>query len=849
MINLERIVVRLVGDASHFEKTMKKASSTVDSVARKIESTGKSLSLKVTTPLSIIGSASLAAFGSFDSAMTQSTAIMQVTEKQIERMKNQALDLGTEGAVGPTQLAESYYFLASAGLDAEQSMATLPTVAKFATAGMFDMSTATDLLTDAQSALGLEFDAQGKNITRLGNALVKANTMANASVQQFSEALTNDAATASLQFNMEMETTLALLATYADKGKKGAEAGSLLGRAVRLMAGAYSENAEVFEKYGIDVIDKATGEYRNFIDIVQDMEVAFKDLTGPQKAVALEQLGFAALAQKSILPLLGVSEKTREYERNLKNAGDVMEDVAGKQGKSFSAQMKNVWNNVKAAGIAIGEILAPAVSMIAGWIKSLTEWFRSLNPAIQKTIVYIGVAVAVIGPLLVAISMLLKFGGFLLATLGGAMAVFGKVALVTATVTAATLALKVAIVALVAWLGGKLIAATYEAIFGFKRMAEEAARMEKASIAMVKGRNKETLDRAKAMKDEEERLKYLSQQYERVSKDVVGYQHDVDKGTEGGDYETRLAEAKAFQAALQEEIKATEKILGITEKTTDAHIAQAEAKRKLITDSIDFAAKLEEETRYLGMTTDEATLAKMASEGLEQARIDEIQGLIDAKTAKEEYLRKLEEEKDAKAQLEQNSLDLVKQYAAEYAMMTMSNTDRAVAQAQLQGVSEEYLQQIRILSDLMEEQKKHDALMQKGEQLTKKYRSSQEIYNDTVAELDELLSGGHITDDTYVKAIEDARKELQKEIKIPVSLSGVDSLEVGSRQALLALQNAQVRALYEDTSVSPSVSSKGGSAKAEGREDKMTEYLRIISEALLGDDGELLIKLAKLEEV
>ena len=138
-------------------------------------------------------------FTAFNDKMTQSLAIMSTTVEQQKAMEESALAVSRETRISAEQSAEAFFFLASAGLDAEQSISALPQVAKFAQAGMFDMATATDLATDAQSALGLTVkDAEQNlgNLTRVTDVLVKANQLANASVQQFSEALTTNSGAA-----------------------------------------------------------------------------------------------------------------------------------------------------------------------------------------------------------------------------------------------------------------------------------------------------------------------------------------------------------------------------------------------------------------------------------------------------------------------------------------------------------------------------------------------------------------------------------------------------------------------------------------------------------------------------
>ena len=133
-------------------------------------------------------------------------------------------------------------------------------------AGLFDLSTATDLLTDAQSALGLTIRddavANMENMVRVSDVLVKANTLANASVQQFSEALTTEATNAMKQLNIDVESGVAVLAAWAGQGVKGSEAGERFNIVTRDLQTAARKNADEFERFGIAVFDQA-GNFRS----------------------------------------------------------------------------------------------------------------------------------------------------------------------------------------------------------------------------------------------------------------------------------------------------------------------------------------------------------------------------------------------------------------------------------------------------------------------------------------------------------------------------------------------------------------------------------------------------------
>jgi len=320
-------------------------------------------------------SASIKAFTGFEDKLTQSLAIMQTTTAQQEAMAKTAREVAMETTIGATESAEAYFFLASAGLDAEQSISALPQVAKFAQAGMFDMATATDLATDAQSALGLTVkDAQVnlKNLTRVTDVLVKANTLANATVQQFSEALTNKAGSALKITNKSIEEGVAVLSAFADRGVKGAEAGEKLNQLLRDVTRAVGKNADEFKKANIQVVDNE-GNLKNLADVIAELDKGMSGLSDQQKAVLLDQLGLNRGVADAVKILSGAEEQIKAYQEELENAGGTTEMVAEKQLESLKAQTEILQNTVGNLAIIIGGELVPAIKDMIPFFQTATE--------------------------------------------------------------------------------------------------------------------------------------------------------------------------------------------------------------------------------------------------------------------------------------------------------------------------------------------------------------------------------------------------------------------------------------------------------------------------------------------
>tara|TARA_R110002020_G_scaffold376130_3_gene587312 strand:+ start:29935 stop:32085 length:2151 start_codon:yes stop_codon:yes gene_type:complete len=552
-VEVDRMLVRLMGDGSSYTKMLKQAEATTRSSTKKIEGSidklqkstaakfksigagmkraGRTLSLGVTLPLVAGGLFATKQFSNFDKAMTNSLSIMKGTEGQFKVLRKAALDLSASGTLqqGPTELAEAFFFLASAGKDAEQSLNLLPTVSKFATAGMFDMAEATDLLTDAQSALGMSSDdlvEDLENMKRISNALVGANTLANASVRQFAQALTADAATASRAFDQSLESTVATLAVYADKGKKAAEAGNLYGRATRLMAKAWEDNNDEFEKRGIRVVDEATKKYRDLADIIKDMEDAFKGMAGPQRNAALGMLGFEALARKSILPLIGTSNQMKRYTAQLEAIGEITEAVANKQMKSFSARMERLGNLTKVAGIEIGEVLAPMIEELGDLVAEAVKEFRELSPEMKTTAVFAGIAAASLGPFLLVVGSLTTAVGVAVLAWPAIKAALAGITVSAVGAAVGLLALKVALIAAVAWGSfkfGEMLHGMNSDIIEFNKQMEKSQKLINNWLSSFKGDTKKILAEGELIVDNKGKEEFLTKELEKATKELAGY--------------------------------------------------------------------------------------------------------------------------------------------------------------------------------------------------------------------------------------------------------------------------------------------------------------------------------------
>lgn len=476
-VNLGTVLVAMGLDKKQFSKGLKEASGELQSFGRNAANAGKLLTAGLTVPIVAVGAASIKFAADFDAAMTKSLAIMgdlgTTTREEFDSMREVMEDTAREVAKTTTfsaeQAAESYFFLASAGLDAKTSIEALPKVAAFAQAGAFDMAKATDLLTDAQSALGLtirdtetgliDVGATMENMARVSDVLSKANTIANATVEQFSTALTTKGGAALRTYRQSLEEGVAALAVWADQGVKGERAGTALNIVLRDLTSKALANKDAWAELGVSVFD-ADENIRGLGDIIRDLEPALEGMSDAQELSTLKMLGFTDKSKIFIQQLIGMGDQMGIYEEQLLSAGGATQEIADKQMESFIAKLGLFKDNVVDVAIELGNSLLPVLEDLLELAKPLVdiagqaaESFANFDSSTQLATISVVAFAAAIGPATIAL-------GLLVTGVGQIAGIAGTAAIGLSAMKVSLLAAGTAGTASLAGLGGSAAKAT-----------------------------------------------------------------------------------------------------------------------------------------------------------------------------------------------------------------------------------------------------------------------------------------------------------------------------------------------------------------------------------------------------
>jgi TP901 family phage tail tape measure protein len=291
----------------------------------------------------------------------------------------------------PEDLVKSLGILTRSGMNAFQAMQALNIADKFATASFMDMTNATQRLVDVQLALGLSSqnaNVHMKNMEQLANTFVAMAPRMNTTVEELIDSFGGRFAAAVREYNISLSDAIALQGAYAASGIKAAEASNRAAQFILLLGKVNVEQRFFWDQIvGKNAVFDAQGKLLPMADVINSISKAFAGLNDQAKVAKMQLLGFQPRQIQALLPLLGRGDDMKRFAEEAKNAQKILDQAAEAFRKSFSGQMLVFWNNVKALGITIGQILAPSVMWLNDQLKKLTDWFASLDPKFQKIII------------------------------------------------------------------------------------------------------------------------------------------------------------------------------------------------------------------------------------------------------------------------------------------------------------------------------------------------------------------------------------------------------------------------------------------------------------------------------
>ena len=306
----------------------------------------------------------------FDAAMGQVSATMMKSKDEFDEitvsvgeftgtLTEYAQKLGAETIFTSTQVGEAMNYITLSGRKAQETAELLPHTLDLAAAGTMDLGDASEMVTQAVNALGLEEE----DVTRLIDQMAMTSTNSGTNIAQLGDGILAIGATArDLKGGItELNTALGVL---ADNGIQASEGGNTLRRVlIRLTAG--DSAATMLETLGVSAYD-AQGNLKGLPDIFMELNQAMAEFNDQQRNSAITDI-FGQFALAGANALLNT---TAERWQNLTSA---IEDSEGAAAKVAEVQRSTLKGQIQLLDSAYSGVKTNLFSKIADISKEFVE--------------------------------------------------------------------------------------------------------------------------------------------------------------------------------------------------------------------------------------------------------------------------------------------------------------------------------------------------------------------------------------------------------------------------------------------------------------------------------------------
>ena len=365
----------------------------------------------------------------FDQSLRNLEAIVNLTRSQSQLLGNVIKDVSRVTKFSAGEVADGMRVLGQAGLDMQESIATIEAVARLATGTMTDFTRVSDLMTTAIRSFKVEAVLSGRIADIFANAINESKLAVDKLITAF-----NYVGAAGYQAGLSINEVAGSLMVLADHGIRASTMGTGLRRLMLRMqsaSGGLRQDLEALGKSVRDINPEYVGweqALKNLIPLLWDTRTESVNV-----AKAAEYFGLRAAQVTSVL-IAAVADGTHALNAAIAQTREfgAAARMAETQIEGLSLSYKNLQDRIRLAMIAVGEsglgeFFQNFVDMMAKAATGVEYFFRRYGDLLG--------AIAKIGGL----TLVLALFGKLIGKLGTMILVLPKVQAAISSLTAVLL--------------------------------------------------------------------------------------------------------------------------------------------------------------------------------------------------------------------------------------------------------------------------------------------------------------------------------------------------------------------------------------------------------------------------
>lgn len=391
LVGLDGVTRGLRSVGAEADKTQRK----MRDMGARMQDVGGTLTRRLTLPLVGVGVAAGKVGMDFDAQMSKVAAKAGATGADLEKLRDQAIDLGAKTSFSARTAAQGMEILAAAGLKPREIMDAMPGLLDAAAASGEDLASTADVVANSLA----QFNLDASDSTRIADVLAKASNETQGSIASMGEAL-KYAGTGASQLGFDVEQTTALISKMVKAGIDGSQAGTSLRMGLQRLATVPPMRS--LDKVA-DISPKIAEIWKSAQPVpakLRAMSVEFQKLNGTSR-VAAASLVFGTEASTGMLQAMkggpasidAWTESMRDAGGEAKRMGDAMRD-------NLRGDLEELGGAVESSFIGVFDQANGPLRSLAQSLTEMVQGFAELSPAVQQTALAVGVFAAAAGPAL-----------------------------------------------------------------------------------------------------------------------------------------------------------------------------------------------------------------------------------------------------------------------------------------------------------------------------------------------------------------------------------------------------------------------------------------------------------------
>ena len=352
----------------------------------------------------------------FEQQLANTAAVSNMTGKEINMLRDQALKLGKDTKFSALEVAEGQETMARSGRNIIQIMNEMGDVLNLAAAENLNVADATEILVDTMSI----FDRQGLSSADVANILSGAVSSSTIDIHDMQESLKYVGPTAA-SLNIPLKEISATIALLGKNGIKGSQAGTGLRQMLSRLSPTTKTAIATFKKLGLITEDNnnlfydAQGKLKPLGDIFTILRDKMEGLTDKEKQDAVKKM-FGLIADPTVKTILNADAESFDQLMASISKSDVAEKASIRM-DTLAGTIEFLRGSIETFLIKVGDMINPFVRPFVKALSTIMDLLLQLPPNIIAGFAAFAGLVALIGPIIAGITTLTIIIGFLISAI------------------------------------------------------------------------------------------------------------------------------------------------------------------------------------------------------------------------------------------------------------------------------------------------------------------------------------------------------------------------------------------------------------------------------------------------